>query len=385
MRILFVSPGILYSEQRRFEDAGSESVIYGLSKEMVKRGHEVYIVGRFGNFGGAEYKVIEDIQFINIKIPNLHDEIAYEIGSALAYSRKAVSRILEISPDVISLNERFSAYFPSKLNIPKTFTTHVPEAMGFFKQFAVKSHVLNHLLVPFKKVIEERVMRRSDIIIALNRTIEDYLHTRGFTNTCPIPNAIDVKKYENKGEDNFVLYAGGFRKVKGVNFLIEAFAKIGDKYDTNLQLIGSGPEEEKLKKLVRAKKLEHRVHFMPLVRKTELRERYLAKCSVFVLPSLFECMPVTLLEAMASGKPVIAGDIPGPTDIITQGYDGFLFEKGNIDELKEYLELHLSDGKLRKIIGKNARKTVEEKYTFEKVADHYLKLYEEVLLSKSNQ
>ncbi len=380
MRILFVSPGILYSEQRRFEDAGSESVIYGLSKEMVKRGHEVYIVGRFGNFGGAEYKVIEDIQFINIKIPNLHDEIAYEIGSALTYSRKAVSRILEISPDVISLNERFSAYFPSKLNIPKTFTTHVPEAMGFFKQFAVKSHVLNHLLVPFKKVIEEGVMRRSDIIIALNRTIEDYLHTRGFTNTCLIPNAIDVKKYENKGEDNFVLYAGGFRKVKGVNFLIEAFAKIGDKYDTNLLLIGSGPEEGRLKKSVRAKKLEHRVHFMPLVRKTELRERYLAKCSVFVLPSLFEAFGVVVIEAMASSKPVIASNIMGPKDIITHGQDGFLFESGDVDGLKQYLELCLGNTRLRRNIGKAARKTVEERYTFDRTANQYIELFEKTLL-----
>jgi glycosyltransferase involved in cell wall biosynthesis len=380
MKILFLSPGILYSEQRRFEDAGSESVIYGLSKEMVKRGHEVYIVGRFGNFGGAEYKVIEDIQFINIKIPNLHDEFAYEIGSALVYSRRAVSRILEISPDAIGLNERFSAYFPSKLSIPKTFTTHVPEAMGFFKEFAVESNMLNHLLVPFKRVIEEEVMRHSDMIIALNRTIEDSLLTRGFTNTCLIPNAIDVNKYENKGEGNFVLYAGGFRKVKKVNFLIEAFAGIGDKYDTNLLLIGSGPEEGRLKKLVKAKNLEHRIHFMPLVRKTELREKYLAKCSVFVLPSLFETFGVVVIEAMACSKPVIASDIMGSKDIITHGQDGFLFESGNVDELKQYLELCLGNTTLRRNIGKAARKTVEERYTFDRIANQYVELYEKILL-----
>lgn len=378
MRIVFVAPGISYPSQHQFEDAGLEAVMYGLSQEMVAQGHEVYILGRFDSFLDKEYKTIEGVQFVNVSIPHLRDKSLYEIGSALVYSRKAASKIQEIDPDLISLNERFSAYFPSKLNIPKTFTTHVPEAMGFFKQFAVKSNVLNHLLVPFKKVIEEGVMRRSDMIIALNRTIEDYLHTRGFTDTCVIPNAIDVKKYENKGEGNFVLYAGGFRKVKGVNFLIEAFAEIGDKYDTNLLLIGSGPEEGRLKKLVRARKLEHRVHFMPLIKKTELRERYLAKCLMFVLPSLFETMSVVSLEAMACAKPVIASDNMGSIAIIRQGYNGFLFGKAKVTELKDCLALLLDNSKLRAEVGENARRTVEEEFTFSKICDEYLAVFHRI-------
>ena len=115
-----------------------------------------------------------------------------------------------------------------------------------------------------------------------------------------------------------------------------------------------------------------------MVGKDKLRE-YLSKCSVFVLPSLFECMPVTLLEAMASGKPVIASDIPGPKDIITQRYDGFLFEKGNVEELKKYLGIIFDDKKLRKRIRENARKTVEEKYTFQKITQHYFETCEQIL------
>lgn len=250
MKILFVSPVVSYSEQRPFKDLGSESVIYGLSKEMAARGHSVYITGLFTDFGGEDRRVIDGIQFVNIKIPNLRDEVFYQLGSALLYSRETARKIEEIAPNVICLNERFSAYFPSKLNIPKIFTTHNPDGMAFYKQFAVRSHFLNYLLFPFKRIVEEIVMRNSDIIIVLNKTVEDYLNTLGFLNTCIIPDAINVEEYSNKGEDNFILYAGGLRKVKGINYLIEAFSKIAHRYDIDLLLVGSGPEERDRKSVV---------------------------------------------------------------------------------------------------------------------------------------
>jgi len=378
MKIVFVSPGYLYSDKLPFERRGSESEIYGISKEMVKRGHDVYITGRFGNLKGKECEIIDGIQFINIKTLHLKDEIIHEIGSSLLYSKAAAKKIKQINPDVISLNERFSAYFPSKLKIPKTFTTHNPDAMAFYKEFALKSNRLNYIFFDVKKRVEESIMSRSDRIITLTKSIREYLHENGFTNTSIIPNAVDAEEYINNRDENFILYAGRFRKFKGVTYLIQAFSEISRDYDdTDLYLVGSGPEEKRLKKMVRLKNIEDRVQFIPLVGKTKLRE-YLSTCSVFVLPSLFESFGIVVIEVMASGKPVIASDIPGPKDIITQSYDGFLFEKENVDELKRYLELCLSDEKLRRKIGENARKTVEEKYTFEKIAKEYLKIFESI-------
>ena len=117
---------------------------------------------------------------------------------------------------------------------------------------------------------------------------------------------------------------------------------------------------------------------MPKVSKTKLRG-YIAQCSIFVLPSLFEMMPVTLIEAMASAKPVIASDIPGPQDIIKNGINGFIFEKSNVEQLTNYLELLLIDEPLRKNIGLNALKSVKNHYTFEKVAEEYLKVFSEIV------
>ena len=379
MEILFVSPGSLYSEKRPFKRLGSESQIYGISKEMIKQGHDVYVMGRFDNFKGKEYETIDDIQFINIRTPHLKDESIHQIGSALLYSRAAAKKIKQINPDAISLTERFSAYFPSKLDIPKTFTVHNYDAMPFYRTFACNYNKLNYLFFDIKRKLEGQVMHCSDIIIPLNKSFKDYLHEYGFTNTYIIPNAVNIKEYSNKGDDSFVLYTGRLNKVKGLDCLIRAFFEISNEYSNyELVLTGTGPDEKRLKEMVTSLNIKSKVHFTSWLETKKLRE-YLSKCSVFVLPSLFECMPVALLEALASGKPVIASDIPGPKDIITHGYDGFLFEKENVDELKKYLELCFSDEKLRREIGKNARKTVEEKYTFNKISTQYLELYEGIL------
>lgn len=153
-------------------------------------------------------------------------------------------------------------------------------------------------------------------------------------------------------------------------------SEIRDEFE--LVIGGFGPEKENLEDLKSKLGIKNRITFIPWLPKSDFIKK-IASCSVYVLPSLCEPFGVVIIESTASGKPVIASNIPGPNEIITHGKDGFLFEAGNVFELKKYLELLLEDEKLRKRIGKNARRTVEERYTFEKVADSYIKLFEELL------
>lgn len=378
MKICFVSPGILYTKNRKFHQQGSESVILGISKYLAKKGHEIYITGRFEDFKDNEIYG-GDINFVNIKSLYLMDDKLDQVGSAILYSKKVSKELNKLDIDVLSLNERFSAFFPSKLNIPKTFTTHNPDAMEFYKNFSFKNNSINYVFFGLKRKIEEQVISNSDKVITLNSFIMNYLNDKGFDNTSIIPNAIDVKKYFNNGNDNFILYAGRLSSVKGISYLIKAVSQINkENRDLKLIIVGSGPEEFKLKMLVQEENIESKVQFFPMVSKRELRE-YLSCCSMFVLPSLFETFGVVLIEAMASGKPVIASNIPGPSDVIKHGYNGFLFEKANINELSQYIKLLIEDDTLRDKLGKNARKTVEEGYTFEKVAEMYETLFMELL------
>ncbi|KGK98088.1 hypothetical protein LI82_10135 [Methanococcoides methylutens] len=374
MKIVFICQSASHSKTRPFGRGGTDSQIYGLSSKMAMQGHDIYVLGKFNGDDWKDDGILTDhIKFINIKSPYLKDAIIGETFSALLLSYQMRKAIKKNKPDVLVLSSRFTAYFPSKLKIPKIFVTHNPDAMEFFKNFSVESHWFNNIYYYFKKYIEERVMHNSNMIVALNKDIQNYLNENGHSNVCIIPNAIDVNKYKNETDKNFILYAGGFRKVKGLECLLEAFLNLWQNYNTDLVLIGSGPEEEKLKNIVHSKGIEDRVHFLPLVSNSKLRE-YLSKCSIFVLPSFFETFGIVTIEAMASSKPIIATNIPGPQDIITHGFDGFLFEKGNVDDLTKYMDLCISNKNIREEIGVNAKYTVETSYTFDIISTKYIEM-----------
>jgi glycosyltransferase involved in cell wall biosynthesis len=379
MKILFVSSGMLGAENygSKGQRAARELQLFGISKELVRMGHEAFIIRRW--YGLDEIETIDGVKIINVGTPYLRDKKFGQIASIMLFSLGAVRKIKKLKPDIVCLIDRYSGYFPSKLKIPKIFIASTHDAFGFVKEYEVNRRKLNYIFFDIKRKMEENIMRRSDSTISLTESIKDYLVQRGITNTYIMPNAIDPNDYYESREENFILFAGRLVEHKGIQYLIKAFYEMRDDITEDLVIIGSGPYKKTLKELVVSQNIEDKVKFVSFLPNSEYRE-LLSKCKVFVFPSLFEAFGVVVIEAMASSKPVITSNIIGPKDIITQGYDGFLFEKGNVDELKKYLELLLENKELRKKIGGSARTTVEERYAFEKVADSYLKLYEKILL-----
>ncbi|MPM53235.1 N-acetyl-alpha-D-glucosaminyl L-malate synthase [bioreactor metagenome] len=226
-------------------------------------------------------------------------------------------------------------------------------------------------------------MCRVEAIVALNTDIKEYLHKEGRDNVYFIPNGIDPEKYYNKNDENFILFGGRFHRVKGIEYLIQAYSEICGTFNVGLRLVGGGPEEERLKRLVKSKMIEKRVKFIPFLDKKQFSE-CLSRCSVFVLPSLHETFGIVLLEAMASSKTAIVSNISGPKDIVKHGYNGFLFEKTNVKELKKYLEFCLSSKNKCKEVGENARISVQEEYSFEMITQAYLTLFEKILNKRIN-
>lgn len=368
MKILFISTGHPVSDNYP-NGGGTQSQIYGMGEELANRGHDVYVLKRYTGKKTED----SDINFIDVKTSFSDDVI-----SVLLFSKNTISKINEIQPDVINLLERFSAHFPSKLEIPKVFFTSNYDAFAFYRKFAVNYNRLNYFFFDIKKMIEEGVMKRSDVVIALNKSTENYLHSRGIMHTRIVPRGVYPELYHNSGDGKYVLYAGRLNKVKGIEHLIKAYDALDRDYDAyDLFIVGSGPDEMRLKKLALASRKKEKIKFIPWVDKSKLKD-YLSKCSVFVLPSLFETFGIVILEAMASHKTVIASNITGPRDIITDRKDGLLFEKENVKSLKEKLELCLSDEALRNRLGKEARKTVEANYTFENICEKLIKIYEEI-------
>lgn len=376
MKILFLASGVLDWDKYPDPNYGREVQIWGIARELAKMGEEVLILKR-GN--DDKDKIVDNVRILNIKITS-KDELFFQIPSRLLFSKKAVERIKIEKPDVMSLHFHLSSYYVSKMDIPKTYTIHTPTILDSFKSQAISYNILNWPFLTYDNWIERAVISRSNYIVVLNNYMKKFLKSRNYVNIKIIPNGIAPNDFHNRGDYGYILYAGRFDWAKRVDILVKAYSMLEEKYkkEFKLKLVGQGSNEKYLKELVKNTDLKKYVEFIPWLQRSKLIY-LMSKCSIFVLPSFFECMPVVVLEAMASGKPVIASDVPGPQDIVIHGYNGFLFKRGDIETLAKYLELLCEDETLRRRVGKNARKTIEKKYTFEKISEEYIKLFNEIL------
>ena len=107
--------------------------------------------------------------------------------------------------------------------------------------------------------------------------------------------------------------------------------------------------------------------------------KYLNAADLFVLPSLFEGLSNSLIEAMANGLPVISTRVGGSIDIIEDGINGLLVDVNDVDQLTKAISKILEDSGLATRLGKNARQEIEKGYDLNKIAEKYLELYKELV------
>lgn len=369
MKIVFISSGDPILDTYP-SGGGIQHQIFGLAKELTKKGHEAHILSRYEGYG---YRYLSGVHIHGIKV-RLSDPII----SKLILSKKMKKKVLEIKPDILYLSDIFTSFFLLRMSIPKLYVTH-NTFIDSYKKYAIQTNKLNFLLFNFKQKLEHFVMKNSDIVCPTNNSIEKWLKSKGVINTFVLPHAVEPELYRYNTHDKFIFYAGQFIDRKGVSYLLDAFDSLSSEFDDySLILRGFGRNKQELIKKASASRKSDRIKFLSWATKEELINDY-ANCTVSVLPSICESFGIAVIEAMASGKPVIASNIIGPRDIITPGKDGFLFEKENIEELKGYLKLILSDEKLRKKMGKNARKTVENKYTFNRTSEKFIRKCQELV------
>jgi glycosyltransferase involved in cell wall biosynthesis len=104
-------------------------------------------------------------------------------------------------------------------------------------------------------------------------------------------------------------------------------------------------------------------------------------CHIVALPSMAEGAPTVLLEASASGRPVVASDIPGCRDIVKHGETGFLFELGNARHLADRVKDLLADKGLRETMGRKGRALMEQRFAKGKINQRTLDVYQKALRS----
>jgi glycosyltransferase involved in cell wall biosynthesis len=140
-----------------------------------------------------------------------------------------------------------------------------------------------------------------------------------------------IKRERSNKENNYLLYFGRLTKEKGIKVLLEAMKKI--KTDIKLKIAGAGEEYENLKFKILDLKLNDKVELLGPKYGEEL-QKLIKNAKAVIIPSLWhENMPMSLLEAMAAGKAVIASRIGGMPEIIKDGENGFLFRPGDSSDL----------------------------------------------------
>lgn len=200
--------------------------------------------------------------------------------------------------------------------------------------------------------------RNIDLFICPSRFMADKLAQGGIPESKirHLPNFINVDAYtpcyESKG---YALYMGRLSEEKGIMTLLKAMRQVAS---TRLVVVGEGPKREEIEAYIDA----HRIKNVSLVgyKGGDELKTVLRNAAFLVLPSeWYENSPMVILEAFASGKPVVAASIGGIPENIDDGETGFLYEPGNVRALVECINRMTGRSEICQIMGRKARRKVE--------------------------
>lgn len=203
-----------------------------------------------------------------------------------------------------------------------------------------------------------------------------------------IHNGVDEKKFESgAGKDIAtqepvkIIYIGRVIRAKGLFILIDVVKKLLDLKISNwkLEIIGEGEALAELQEIVKKKDLTDKVVFSGHIKYEDIVTR-LSSSDIFVLPSLrMEGFPMTIVEAMFAGLPVIASDIGGNSDAVINDQTGYLVKPSDTDALAESLKKLIESPEKRVTLGKNSRNKALKEFTISCMLDKYEQVFKEVL------
>jgi glycosyltransferase involved in cell wall biosynthesis len=231
---------------------------------------------------------------------------------------------------------------------------------------------------------------RCDRFVALNTAVTRELLDAGVpaARIVQIPNGIEVGTMPVLSDRDLhrparVVFLGRLHEQKGVDVLLRAVAWIREhRPEANLRydVVGDGPLWDELLALAGDLGVASDVRF--LGHRHDVAP-FLHGADAFVLPSRAEGLSNALLEAMAVGLPVIASNVPGNTDVVEHEANGLLVEVDDPASLAAALLRIVDEADLRKRLGREARHTVESRFSIEQVGERYANLYRELVSSPS--
>jgi glycosyltransferase involved in cell wall biosynthesis len=367
-----------------------------LSDGLRDRGYDTTLVAGSLALGEESMAVVaERLGVPIVTIPELHREISPLLDLRAAY--RLADLIREVRPQILHTHTakagtigRLAARLLGGAGPPivvHTFHGHV--LRGYFDP--VRSTAF--------RLLERWLARRTTALIAVSPEVRDDLVSLGvaprekFTvvrlgieldervGTDSDGPRADTRRALGIPADRFVVgWIGRMTGVKRTDDVLLAVRALRERgVDTVLCMVGDGPDRDAV---------ERRAHQLGIVRDSlflgyqEEVASYYAAFDALILPSANEGTPVSAIEALAGGRPVVATRVGGVPDVVRDGIDGFLVEPGDVDAMAERLSALAADPPLRHRMGEAGRASVHERYSVERLLDDIDALYRRLLAAK---
>ncbi|MDK2953989.1 MAG: hypothetical protein PWQ27_1372 [Kosmotoga sp.] len=366
--------------------SGSGTYVKKLAEEFSKK-HEVCVI--YPGPPVEEKYITHNIEIDPVPVFTSHptepsrsfvDYDSQEIVQIISRYLRELSKLLEkFQPEIIHVQHLgiwcpIAVMLKSLLNIPVVVTAH---GTGMF--VIERDERFERLI---QNCIEgmDRIIAVSDSL--KNKVVNTFLSAK--EKSIAIPGGVDLSKYSKPSisKENWrsmynlkgkvILYVGRLIEEKGVQHLIN----IASAFPEAIVVIsGSGNYERTLKKMAAEKE---NVLILP-----HLKEKivdFFIHSDVLCVPSIWEeALGLVILEAMASGTPVVASNIGGIPTAVEDGETGLLFEPGNEEDMKCKIKRLLEDPVLSETLSKNALETVKRKFTWESIAEKLLRVFEKLI------
>lgn len=345
--------------------------IHELAVRLIARGHSVTVITSKTNRDDIGHDELDGVAIIRLPAWNLLG------GSFPALDPLRLLHKLPQQSDVVITQTRFfttsllGTIYAMVKGLP-----HIHVERGSTHSIT-GSRITNLIAMLVDHTLGSLIVRSACICIGVSQAASLFASHLGSKHTITIPNGIrpscaipaSASPWRTIGFIGRLVYA------KGVQDLIRAFDTIGSKHkDAHLIIVGDGNYKDTLMHLSQQSRHGDRIVFYGDMEQRRALE-VMARCDIIVNTSYSEGLPTSVLEAANMGKAIIATDVGGTREIITDRISGLLYSPGNTQQLIESLDSVLTDPVAAGKLGINAAEATQSKFSWEPIVD----LYENVL------
>ena len=317
-----------------------------------------------------------------VRYPQLPGTVGLSSAGKLLYARLLgrIRQLHSVKPiDVIHAHAALpcghaAALLSRRLNIPFVVTVHGLDVFN-------NCH-LGGIPAAWRRKVSVEVYGAARTVVCISGKVQEILKTGTPAETCStiVYNGVNPSLFSPNPAaggpfDPEILIVGTLLRSKGHELVLRALGHLRPSFSQlRCRIIGEGPDRARFETLVRELGIGRQVQFVGRQSRSEVAEA-MRRCSIFVLPSRNEGLGCVYLEAMASGKPVIACYGQGIAEVIEHGRNGWLIPADGLEQLVQGLPVLLGSPELRAAIGAGARRTILEKLTLAHQAQHLARIY----------